>query len=646
MTDANMDASLATENNAMEETSLVNSDPITDTTAEMTTSTTATTTSTTTPGGHPKPTFSDPLMIEAWDRIWNVVQTNPAEFDAWEELMQLADRQEGGFGPEAPAANIENVRAIYDRFLDQFPLCFGYWKKYSDIEFMNRGVEAAIEIFERGVNSITNSVDLWVQYCTFVMDRKPEDSDQIEQLFERGAKHVGLDFMPHVFWDKYIEFLESKEEYGKLMKVMDRVIKIPMHQYARFFEKYAHLVSTRPIEDVISDEKYQEYKEQLTSSGGGEEKPKEQLDAEIRNQVLEASSLIYANTAAETNKRWPFEAEIKRPYFHVKPMDGPQLGNWRRYLDFEEGEDDIERIKVLYERCLVTCALYEEFWTRYGLWMRMNGTVEQVAGIYRRAVHFVPSTEPSARLSLALVEEELGNKEEARKHYQEVLKYLPGHLDTIVRFVNFERRMSPKELSAAEIVFANQLEQENVDGTTQMAIVTLYAKFLWKTKKDIQAARAIFRTGEGKFDSRFYFSNYLKFEMGHGEEDDDYESRVSNVFEQVRYSGLSQSIKNDYNQSYLDFLMEYGATASRYNQVEADIRTSSGSSLGSSNASESRKRPAEQQQVEGGSGGGGENNGRTDHTFKQARQDVGDLAMHASTTGVEGMHVSDTTAAV
>lgn len=93
------------------------------------------------------PTTSDPGMIEAWDRIWAVVQANPAEFDAWEELMQLADRQDGGFGPEAPPANITNVRTIYDAFLNQFPLCFGYWKKYSDIEYVVRGVDGAIEVW-------------------------------------------------------------------------------------------------------------------------------------------------------------------------------------------------------------------------------------------------------------------------------------------------------------------------------------------------------------------------------------------------------------------------------------------------------------------------------------------------------------------
>jgi hypothetical protein len=90
---------------------------------------------------------------------------------------------------------------------------------------------------------------------------------------------------------------------------------------------------------------------------------------------------------------------------------------------------------------------------------------------------------------------------------------VPGHIETIVRFANFERRISPGDLAAAELVYASQLGLDNVDVLTQTAIVTLYAKFLWQVRKDIDGARAIFKTGEGKFDSKFYFSNYIKFEM-------------------------------------------------------------------------------------------------------------------------------------
>ncbi|KAG0059235.1 hypothetical protein BGZ89_000566 [Linnemannia elongata] len=532
---------------------------------------------TTTPSGAPMPTTTDPALIEAWDRCWTVVKASPGEFDVWEELMRLADRQDGGFTPDAPPANIANVRILYDAFLEQFPLCFGYWKKYSDLEFLARGAEGAIEIFERGVKGIANSVDLWVQYCTFIMEHKADNREEIEQLFERGAKCVGLDFMPHVFWEKFISFYEEKEEFSKMFQLMERVIRIPMHQYARFYQQYVQLASTRPMSEILSEEQYNTFKAKATAREGqdetSEEMPEEQLEAEIRRLVIEASGLIYARTAEETNKRWPFEAEIKRPYFHVKPMDMPQLSNWRRYLDFEETEGDVERIRVLYERCLVTCALYEEFWLRYGAWARSLDNVELLQDIYSRAVVMVPSSNPSLALTLAMIEEERGDNEAARRQYQKTLERLPGHIETIVRFANFERRISPSDLAAAELVYASQLGLDNVDVMTQTAIVTLYAKFLWQVRKDVDGARAIFKTGEGKFDSKFYFSNYIKFEMDQPGED--YEKRVSAVYEQVRYSGLSESVKNDYGQSYLDFVMEFGTSAARYNQLEADIKAPS-----------------------------------------------------------------------
>lgn len=90
---------------------------------------------------------------------------------------------------------------------------------------------------------------------------------------------------------------------------------------------------------------------------------------------------------------------------------------------------------------------------------------------------------------------------------------MPGHIEAIVRFANFERRTSPQGVAAAEVVYASQIGLDTIDELAQATIVTMYARFLWQCKRDTDAARAIFKTGEGKFFSRFYFSNYLKFEM-------------------------------------------------------------------------------------------------------------------------------------
>jgi pre-mRNA-processing factor 39 len=124
-------------------------------------------------------------------------------------------------------------------------------------------------------------------------------------------------------------------------------------------------MASHPVKELISEEQYESYKAQLVASkiaqpdqnaeSTSEEQIVEPQEPEIRQLILDTCAQVHARTAEETNKRWPFEAEIKRPYFHVKPMDLPQLANWRRYLDFEEAEGDVERIRVLYERCLVTC---------------------------------------------------------------------------------------------------------------------------------------------------------------------------------------------------------------------------------------------------------------------------------------------------
>lgn len=47
--------------------------------------------------------------------------------------------------------------------------------------------------------------------------------------------------------------------------------------------------------------------------------------------------------------------------------DNAQLRNWRSYLDFEAANGGELRTIFLYERCVIACAQYEEFWLKVGL---------------------------------------------------------------------------------------------------------------------------------------------------------------------------------------------------------------------------------------------------------------------------------------
>jgi pre-mRNA-processing factor 39 len=64
-------------------------------------------------------------------------------FENWEKLVRAAEALEGGLNRNSNPQSIAATRDIYDRFLAKFPLLFGYWKKYADLEFSIAGTEAA-----------------------------------------------------------------------------------------------------------------------------------------------------------------------------------------------------------------------------------------------------------------------------------------------------------------------------------------------------------------------------------------------------------------------------------------------------------------------------------------------------------------------
>lgn len=64
-------------------------------------------------------------------------------FESWEKLIRACEGQEGGLNRNSSPQALATLRDVYDRFLLKFPLLFGYWKKYADLEFNISGPESA-----------------------------------------------------------------------------------------------------------------------------------------------------------------------------------------------------------------------------------------------------------------------------------------------------------------------------------------------------------------------------------------------------------------------------------------------------------------------------------------------------------------------
>lgn len=370
------------------------------------------------------------------------------------------------------------------------------------------------------------------------------------------------------------------DAHDRIFTVLSRIVHIPMHQYARYFEKYRQMAQSRPLTAIAPAGTLTQLQMDIENEGSGYKAGRSQneVERELRTRIDNYHLDIFRRTQAETTKRWTYESEIKRPYFHVTDLDDAQVANWRKYLDFEEAEGDYPRTQFLYERCLVTCAQHEEFWLRYARWMLVQqGKEEEVRNIYQRAsCLFVPIALPTTRLQYAYFEEMTGRIDVAKDIHEAILVQLPNHVETIVSLANVTRRQSG--LDAAIAVYKAHLESQTVDPATKAALVAEWAKILWKIKGSSEEARETFQKNQNWYlESRAFWASYLRFEIdqpiGSGDEQQHHDQVRRVVDEILTKNALPEATTQELVTLYMRYLLERGTkdAAKEYMNLDRQI---------------------------------------------------------------------------
>lgn len=385
---------------------------------------------------------------------------------------------------------------------------------------------------------------------------------------------MGLDFLAHPFWDKYIEF-EERVESDKIFSVLERVVQVPMHQYARYFERYRALAQARPLHELVPEDTLQRLMSDVKRDGFTGE---HDFERELRSRIDTVHLLTFQRTQSETTKRWTYESEIKRPYFHVTDLDEQQLANWTKYIDFEEVEGDYTRIVFLYERCLITCAIYEEFWLRYARWMLAQpNKEEEVRNIYQRAsTVYVPIALPKIRLHYAYFEEMCDRVELAKDVHQAILVVTPGNIEAIVSLANLCRRHGG--LDAAIQIYKEQIDSSECDLSTKAWLVKEWARLLWKIKGSVDEARQVFQQNQQWYlDSGAFWTSYLEFEIAQptsAETEPAQYERIKQVFDHIRRrSKLQPDTVQELTSVYSSYLLERGTkeAAKEYMTIDREV---------------------------------------------------------------------------
>ncbi|OQV12084.1 Pre-mRNA-processing factor 39 [Hypsibius exemplaris] len=420
------------------------------------------------------PDLAKPIELR---KLWTPVKANPTDFTAWTTLLSFVEQQE----------LISFIREAYDAFFSRYPFCWGYWKKYSELEKRFGTPEQSETVLEQGVNAIPLSVELWMYYVECAKDRHKgvAGEGRIRELFERAIAAVGLDFKSDDLWDAYIAYEKSIGQMKNVFGIYERLLRIPTLHYKKHFEGFQQLLLASPVQDLITPEELEILKPHIPEG--------EDVETALRQLVTESRRSLFTATESEAAKRWTFEENIKRPYFHVKPLENNQLKNWHEYLDFEIAEKQSSRIIFLFERCLVACALYEEFWRKYLDYLKSQSMTEYIRYAYQRVCSYHLTNKTGLHLDWAAFEEETGDMAGAIQALQNALKHQPNKAILSLRQIGVLRRLQT-DPAQIENAFDSAVQTASEASLGEFFLIK-QARYHLKVKNNKGKAMEVLRTG-------------------------------------------------------------------------------------------------------------------------------------------------------
>jgi len=528
-------------------------------------------------------TFTKSLS-EKSKTYWNCLQQDYNDFTSWTCLLQAISESEN---------NLPAAEAVFRCFLRYYPYCYGYWKKFADIEKRHGQMDGAQQVFQYGVKSISISIDLWVHYLSFTIQQKRDANGGeagIRNLFNSAINAAGMEFKSNKLWEAYIQWEKSLGNLKKVTEIYDRLISTPNQQYIKNWQKFKeHLESHNPAE-VLPTEEYMKTMHELDIIPPGmsneddlnvitaipaldmvntnvddiyklecgdelsEREKSVQKNADlIRKKVIAEREAVFLSTASEIKKRWKFEEAIKRPYFHVKPLEKNQIKNWKEYLDFEISEGNHKQIIFLFERCMVVCALYEEFWQKYLDYIEERD-IEATRSVYSRACGIHLLKKFNMHIKWAVFEEKQKKYENAAAVLSNLDKNFPGMILITQHRIGLARRM--KRFDEIESIYENAIKSaDRIEDKIFYSVK--FSHVLAKFCGDKSKARLVLLDALklGKKQKRLYLQ-LLDLEMHYGSVEDEH---VLSLFNSVENDmTLTEEVRNLFAQRKVEFYEEYG----------------------------------------------------------------------------------------
>uniref|UniRef100_A0A671MFW3 Pre-mRNA-processing factor 39-like n=1 Tax=Sinocyclocheilus anshuiensis TaxID=1608454 RepID=A0A671MFW3_9TELE len=476
----------------------------------------------------------DPALPADYERLFKVVEDNPEDFNGWVYLLQYVEQEVSAFN------------------------------------------SVTCSVYRRGLQAIPLSVDLWLHYIAFLRENQDtsdgEAENRIRASYEHAVLACGTDFRSDRLWEAYIAWETEQGKLANVTAVYDRILCIPTQLYSQHFQKFKEHVQSNIPKHFLSEEEFVQLRVELANENkpSGDDAPGEELPPgtedlpdpakrvteieNMRHKVTETRQEVFNHNEHEVSKRWAFEEGIKRPYFHVKALEKTQLNNWREYLDFELENGTPERVVVLFERCLIACALYEEFWIKYAKYLE-SYSVEGVRHIFKKACSIHLPKKPTVHLLWAAFEEQQGDIEEARRILKAMEEAVPGLAMVRMRRVSLERRHG--NMDEVEALLRDGITNGKNSSEASFYAVKL-ARQLVKVQKSIGKAKKVLLEAVEKDETNpKLYLNLLELEYSGDVQQN--EAEIMAGFDRALSSTMPLEQRLIFSQRKVEFLEDFGS---------------------------------------------------------------------------------------
>ncbi|KAK4386505.1 Pre-processing factor 39 [Sesamum angolense] len=395
----------------------------------------------------------------------NKMIADGSDYSSWRLVLEIET---------ASPEDIDAISLAYESFLSRFPLCHWHLEKYAYHKGKRCGPQEAVNVYERGVETAKFSVGFWVDYFTFgaTCFGDPEDVRRFKQ---------------------FVANLEEEMGYEKNHSSKAEQVSVPCA---------AMEISRDEISLVVKD--------LLDSS-----------DRSLKSKALERYRSIgegFYQEASQTDEKIKgFEAKIRRRYFYVTPVDNDQLDNWHLYLDFIEKQDNLDWTMNVYERCLIPCANYPEFWMRYVEFLESKGGCELANSALDRATQIFLKNVPEIHLFSARFKEHIGDVNGARAALLLCdTKADLSFVDNVVTLANLERRLGNFTAASATYEKALKTVRERQKLHLLPSLYSQFARLTFLITGSAAAATDVLVEGVRHVPRcRFLLEELIKFAMTH-----------------------------------------------------------------------------------------------------------------------------------